>query len=286
MRDDVKAARRQRGRARVDPRGIDRRGEMPALRRDADLPSADALAELFPDRILDRVRNRPRIAAARPPAARRSPVPCGRRRARTRRFRSDRGSFLPPLSWFRPQTAPRYSSAAATPPVLCGMPGAVQAHLDAAQRAAQHQIVEMAEMADAEHLALDLAEPGAERHVDRRRGSSRAAGPRRTRRAPAPRSANSSIRRSFWHSSSRPQARDRAPRRLAVAGVAGEDRRQPLLVEQHLQRLAQAEQQVGARRIREIAGLPDLGHRRPSPSTSAAAWRALRRLPAPFPRPR
>src|SRR4029077_892099 len=44
--------------------------------------------------------------------------------------------------------------------------GAVEAHLDPAQRAAQHQIVEMAEMADAEDPALHLAEPGAERHVE------------------------------------------------------------------------------------------------------------------------
>ena len=37
--------------------------------------------------------------------------------------------------------------------------GAVQAHFDPAQRAAQHQIVEPAEMADAEDLALQPAEP-------------------------------------------------------------------------------------------------------------------------------
>src|SRR2546421_9263279 len=45
-------------------------------------------------------------------------------------------------------------------------PGAVQPHLDPAQGAAQHQIVEMAEMADTEDLALHFAEPGAERHVE------------------------------------------------------------------------------------------------------------------------
>ena len=44
--------------------------------------------------------------------------------------------------------------------------GAVQPHLDPAQRAAQHQVVEMAEMADAEDLALQPAEAGAERHVE------------------------------------------------------------------------------------------------------------------------
>src|SRR5947209_20250813 len=39
-----------------------------------------------------------------------------------------------------------------------------QAHLDAAQRARQHQIVEVAEMADAEDFSLQSSEPGAERH--------------------------------------------------------------------------------------------------------------------------
>src|SRR6202023_1116985 len=41
--------------------------------------------------------------------------------------------------------------------------GAVQAHLNPAQRAAQHQIVEMAEMTDAEDLALQFAKPETER---------------------------------------------------------------------------------------------------------------------------
>src|SRR6185312_16101605 len=38
-------------------------------------------------------------------------------------------------------------------------------HLHAAQRAAQHEVVEPAEMPDAEHLAGELAEPLPERHV-------------------------------------------------------------------------------------------------------------------------
>src|SRR5581483_11320009 len=41
-----------------------------------------------------------------------------------------------------------------------------QTHLDARQRAGKHQVVEVAEMADAEHLALHLAEALAERHVE------------------------------------------------------------------------------------------------------------------------
>jgi hypothetical protein len=38
----------------------------------------------------------------------------------------------------------------------------LQPHLDAGERAHQHQIVEMADMPDAECLALDLVQPGAE----------------------------------------------------------------------------------------------------------------------------
>src|SRR2546423_1753522 len=41
-----------------------------------------------------------------------------------------------------------------------------QAHLDAAQRAGQHQLVEVAEVADAKHLPFEPSKPGAERHVE------------------------------------------------------------------------------------------------------------------------
>ena len=44
--------------------------------------------------------------------------------------------------------------------------GEAERHLDAGQRAHQHQVVEVAEMADAEHLARDLAEALAERQVE------------------------------------------------------------------------------------------------------------------------
>src|SRR5688572_7342336 len=39
-------------------------------------------------------------------------------------------------------------------------------HLDAAERSHQHEVVEVAEMADAKNLLRQLAEPGAERHVE------------------------------------------------------------------------------------------------------------------------
>ena len=44
--------------------------------------------------------------------------------------------------------------------------GEAEGHLDAAQRAHQHQVVEVAEMADAEDLAGDLGQALAERHVE------------------------------------------------------------------------------------------------------------------------
>ena len=44
--------------------------------------------------------------------------------------------------------------------------GQRQAHLDAAERAGQHEVVEIAQVADAEDLVLHLAETGAEREVE------------------------------------------------------------------------------------------------------------------------
>src|SRR5207247_3536257 len=44
--------------------------------------------------------------------------------------------------------------------------GARQAHLDPGQCAEQRQIVEVSKVADAKHLALELVQPGAERHVE------------------------------------------------------------------------------------------------------------------------
>src|ERR1700754_754188 len=41
-----------------------------------------------------------------------------------------------------------------------------QRHLDAGERAHQHQVIEMTEMTDAENLALDLAETRPQRHVE------------------------------------------------------------------------------------------------------------------------
>src|SRR5204862_4684078 len=45
--------------------------------------------------------------------------------------------------------------------------GERETHLDAGERAHQHEIVEVTEMADAEHVAAELGEAGAERKVER-----------------------------------------------------------------------------------------------------------------------
>ena len=47
-----------------------------------------------------------------------------------------------------------------------GTPAARQTELDAAERADQHQLVEVAKMADPECLAFQAPETGPERHVE------------------------------------------------------------------------------------------------------------------------
>src|SRR5262245_46098606 len=44
--------------------------------------------------------------------------------------------------------------------------GKTKAHLDAAKRPDEHEVVEAAEMADAEHTARELRQADAERHVE------------------------------------------------------------------------------------------------------------------------
>src|SRR5688572_20395125 len=45
-------------------------------------------------------------------------------------------------------------------------PGEPEPHLDACEGAHQHEIVEIAQVADTEHLAAELGEPGAKRQVE------------------------------------------------------------------------------------------------------------------------
>src|SRR5579885_2004933 len=51
-------------------------------------------------------------------------------------------------------------------PTLERNAGEIEAHLDAAERRHEHQIVEVAEVADAEGKALQLSQAGSERHVE------------------------------------------------------------------------------------------------------------------------
>src|SRR6185437_5377777 len=49
---------------------------------------------------------------------------------------------------------------------LDGYPGQLEAHLDPAQRAGQGQVVEVAQVPDAEHATREPAEAGAEGHIE------------------------------------------------------------------------------------------------------------------------
>jgi hypothetical protein len=44
--------------------------------------------------------------------------------------------------------------------------GKLESHLDAAQRAHQHEVVEIAKVSDAKNFAGEFGEPAAERHVE------------------------------------------------------------------------------------------------------------------------
>ena len=60
-------------------------------------------------------------------------------------------------------------------------------------------------------------------------------------------------------------AGDGAARRLGVPGMTRENGVEPLLLQEHFERLAQPEQQVGCWRVREKPGLPGFLHRCPIP---------------------
>ena len=139
--------------------------------------------------------------------------------------------------------------------------GELQAHLHAAQRAREHQVVEVAEMADPEHLVLQLAEPRAERHVEALEDDAaqlvRAVEHDRGQRA----GELALVERQHLEA---PAVHGGAGRR-GVAGVAGEDVLQAFLAQQDLQRLAQPVEQVGGARVRPVAGLVGGDDRRPVP---------------------
>ncbi len=130
-------------------------------------------------------------------------------------------------------------------------------------------------MADAEDLALHFAEPGAERHIEPVEDDvAHPVGVIPVRHQHRGQRVRVFARLNAQHFET--PAGDGAPRRLAVAGMACEDGVEPLLFEQHLQRLAQPEQQVGRRRVGEKPGLPGFLHRLPVP-IGARKLRAFRR---------
>ena len=159
-----------------------------------------------------------------------------------------------------------------------GTPARGQPHLHPAQGAGQREVAEIPEMADAEHPAGQLAQPGAERHVvvlqDQLAHLVRVVpvghhdGGERAR----------VVVRVLAHDLKSPAA-DRPAGRFGVPGVPGEDGGQAFLVE-HGQGLAQPEQQVGGGRVGEQPGLARPRAPAASPSSCAAGGLAARR-PAP-----
>ena len=139
----------------------------------------------------------------------------------------------------------------------------LQSHLDAGQRGHQRQVVAVAEVADAEHAALDAAQAGAQRQVEAlvdqlaQRVGVDALG----------RDHAGQHRREHGRVGAldrQPPGLHRAAHRLAPAPVAREDRVQPL-AEDHVQRLVQAVEQVGARRVGPVAALVHLDDLVPGP---------------------
>src|SRR5436190_6448950 len=147
-----------------------------------------------------------------------------------------------------------------------------KAHFDAGKRAHQHEIVEVAEVADAEHLAAELGEPRAERQIERVEDHLAHAVGILAGRHHYPGERGRLLARIEREYLEAPPAH-RAPRRFGMALVAGEYRLHALFVE-HLQRLGEAVEQVRGRRVREVAVLAIGDHLVPRP----VAARQPRRL--------
>ena len=145
----------------------------------------------------------------------------------------------------------------------------LQAHLDPGKRAHQGQIVEIAEMADPEHAALEPAQALAERHVETRQDQLAAAGRRRSRTAgicpsgppnvPAPRGTGCRDPKPAWphawrHRSGRAV---RTPRSRPSSSSIGDG-------------LFQAIEQIGRRRVGKEAAAIECPGSWPSPNRSVA----------------
>ena len=103
-----------------------------------------------------------------------------------------------------------------------------KAHLDARERAREHQVVEVAKVPDPEHLALEPPEPRAEREVERGED------PRAQRVGVVARGHQHRRERAAVLGGCKAQhleapRADRAPRRLAVTRVAREHTLEALL---------------------------------------------------------
>src|SRR6267142_3148975 len=131
--------------------------------------------------------------------------------------------------------------------------GELETHLDAGERAGEREVVEIAEMPDAKYFSGQTPEPGAERHVvgleddlAQPVGVVPCGHHRRGER----------VRIFLGHGAQDLQAPGShcTARRLGMARVARKDVGQPFIPE-HLQGFVQAVEQVGRRRIREVAGL-------------------------------
>ena len=153
--------------------------------------------------------------------------------------------------------------------------GELEPHLDAGERAHQREVVEIAEMADAEHLAARAC-PGRCRATCRSasRMILRSAVGVVARPASARRSASRSTRADRRTGSRAPRRAPRAasPRRGARGARTPLSR--PSSSSSIVERLAQAVEQVGRRRVREVAGLVGCEHLVPVPVASAAASRS------------
>jgi uncharacterized protein YciI len=128
-----------------------------------------------------------------------------------------------------------------------------RAHLDAGQGSAQGKLVEVAEVADAEDLALQLREAVAERHVEvLQHHLAEGVGIVAVRHAHG--GQHAAVLALVQALDLEAPGAHRPAGRLAVAGMAGKDVLHPLL-HQHGNRLLETVKQVGGRRIRRIGKL-------------------------------
>src|SRR3954467_3357971 len=142
----------------------------------------------------------------------------------------------------------------------------LEADLDAGERSGDHEVVKIAEVADAEHRVGERPEAVAERHV----AALEDLGPQPVGRMPFRQPHRGERGRIFaWIAALDLEAPmpHRPPCRLGGAIMAGEDVVESLLV-QHPERDLEALQQVGRRRIREIALFIRGDHLVPGPNQS------------------